>query len=203
MWRNRKTNQVNESLILSHFEKICEKYNETIIKYKRFSDFLKDIDNDSQRRTGHGSYFDLVEAEIFEDERRNNELLFSLEQITENLEIIIEKKAVFDKCVQLLESPEMRSTNVSNNSMEEAGIGANFLAGTIKAEDELRMKRMIFRVSRGRAIPSFFNLEHNPNEDFKSVKFILINSLVRIGKSLLFYIRDQRRIFCNKNWSRS
>ena len=83
--------------------------------------------------------------------------------------------------------------------MEEAGIGANFLAGTIKAEDELRMKRMIFRVSRGRAIPSFFNLEHNPNEDFKSVKFILINSLVRIGKSLLFYIRDQRRIFCNKN----
>jgi len=34
----------------------------------------------------------------------------------------------------------------------------NFIAGVIKAEDDLRMKRMIFRVSRGRAIPTFFDL---------------------------------------------
>ena len=34
----------------------------------------------------------------------------------------------------------------------------NFIAGVIKPEDDLRMKRMIFRVSRGRAIPTFFDL---------------------------------------------
>ena len=34
----------------------------------------------------------------------------------------------------------------------------NVLAGVIKAEDEMKMKRMIFRISRGRAIPQFFDL---------------------------------------------
>ena len=32
-----------------------------------------------------------------------------------------------------------------------------FIAGIIKATDELRMKRMIFRLSRGRAIATFFD----------------------------------------------
>ena len=35
-----------------------------------------------------------------------------------------------------------------------------FIAGIIKATDELRMKRMIFRISRGRALPSFFEYPH-------------------------------------------
>ena len=34
----------------------------------------------------------------------------------------------------------------------------NVLAGVIRAEDELKMKRMIFRISRGRAIPQYFDL---------------------------------------------
>ena len=34
----------------------------------------------------------------------------------------------------------------------------NILSGVIKADDEMRMKRMIFRISRGRAIPQFFDL---------------------------------------------
>lgn len=32
------------------------------------------------------------------------------------------------------------------------------MAGVIKLEEEMRMKRMIFRTSRGRAIPQFFDL---------------------------------------------
>ena len=95
----------------------------------------------------------------------------SRDQIYENLEILIEKKAVYDKCIELLESPILQSTNISLSSMEELGTYANFLAGTIKAEDELRMKRMIFRVSRGRAIPSFFNLDHI--DDLTSVYIII------------------------------
>ena len=34
----------------------------------------------------------------------------------------------------------------------------NFISGIIKAEDDMRMKRMIFRASRGRALPTFFDL---------------------------------------------
>lgn len=44
--------------------------------------------------------------------------------------------------------------------MEEEGYKSdlNFIAGVIKAEDDLKMKRMIFRISKGRAIPTFFDL---------------------------------------------
>ena len=46
--------------------------------------------------------------------------------------------------------------------MMEEGFQSDFkfIAGIIKATDELRMKRMIFRLSRGRAFPSFFDFPH-------------------------------------------
>ncbi len=121
----------------------------------------------------------------------------SLEQIAENLDIIIEKKAVFDKCVQLLESPEMRSTSVTLSSLEESGTGANFLAGTIKAEDELRMKRMIFRISRGRAIPTFFNFDSNDN--LLLVKYYFNPSQLLLERYSQSFIKDLLRTFYNKN----
>jgi len=123
--------------------------------------------------------------------------LSSLEQIAENLDIIIEKKAVFDKCVQLLESPEMRSTSVTLSSLEESGTGANFLAGTIKAEDELRMKRMIFRISRGRAIPTFFNFDSNDN--LLLVKYYFNPSQLLLERYSQSFIKDLLRTFYNKN----
>jgi len=43
---------------------------------------------------------------------------------------------------------------------EEGDAGnLNLIAGVIKAEDEVKMNRMVFRVSRGRAIPSFYNMD--------------------------------------------
>ena len=45
-----------------------------------------------------------------------------------------------------------------------------FLAGVIKATDELRMKRMIFRLSRGRAMVTYFDYDHK-GEVTPSVKF--------------------------------
>ena len=35
-----------------------------------------------------------------------------------------------------------------------------FISGIIKATDEMRMKRMIFRLSRGRAIATYFDYPH-------------------------------------------
>ncbi len=44
----------------------------------------------------------------------------------------------------------------------EEGIQSDFkfIAGVIKATDEPRMKRMIFRISRGRAFPNFFEFKN-------------------------------------------
>ena len=48
----------------------------------------------------------------------------------------------------------------------KASINSNLvlLAGTVPIENELKMKRMIFRVSRGNAITAFYWLEINKDE---------------------------------------
>jgi hypothetical protein len=96
----------------------------------------------------------------------------SYNHINESLENLIEKKSVFDKSSELLLSEGDRNMqsemSFSHNNINSSQIGIeleegfrsdlNFIAGVIKSEDDLRMKRMIFRVSRGRAIPTFFDL---------------------------------------------
>jgi V-type H+-transporting ATPase subunit a len=51
-----------------------------------------------------------------------------------------------------------------NDPEEGVYSGLKFIAGVIKAEDDLRMKRMIFRVSRGRAMSTFFDLSTDKND---------------------------------------
>ena len=109
------------------------------------------------------------------------ELLESYNHINENLENLIEKKSVFDKASQLFLSENEQSGNkLLNNAINldiEDGFRSdlNFIAGVIKAEDDIRMKRMVFRISRGRAIPTFFDLviENKLNVNFfsKNLKF--------------------------------
>jgi V-type H+-transporting ATPase subunit a len=144
---------------------MCENYGEKFIKYKKYTDFIDDLEKEINNKTNFNSnYFDLLENDIIEDERKITELIDSYNQINENLEILIEKKCVYDKSSQLILSSEQlqmgsESVRQQRNNMEEGfQSDLNFLAGVIKAEDDLRMKRMIFRISRGRAIPTFFDL---------------------------------------------
>ncbi len=141
-----------------------------MIKYKSYSSFITDseIDERNRDRRFGSTYFDLIENEILEDEKKITDLIESYTQISENLENLIEKKSVFDKVCQLLlaggqgrevNSPALRQRGNQMMIDEEVGQSdLNFIAGVIKAEDDLRMKRMIFRISKGRAIPTFFDL---------------------------------------------
>jgi len=135
-------------------------------------------DEQLRDRKFDATYFDLLEREIIEEEKKINELMESYNHFNENLENLIEKKSVFDKSSQLFLSEgdrirEMDGFGNRDRDMQnelslrnpmgleiEDGFRSdlNFIAGIIKSEDDLRMKRMIFRVSRGRAIPTFFDL---------------------------------------------
>jgi V-type H+-transporting ATPase subunit a len=128
-------------------------------------------------------YFDLLENEIYEEERKIFDLVDSYTKIKESLEVLIEQKCVFDKSHQLISSNTDLSQNfdlsnrrTGNNPMilEEGGnSGFVFLAGVIKAEDDIKMKRMIFRVSRGTALSTFFdfvNLEMKIKDSDSSPK---------------------------------
>ena len=147
------------------------------MKYSSYVNFISELENDERNRDRRfgSTYFDLIENEISEDEKKITELIESYSQISENLENLIEKKSVFDKTCQLLISGSdigsVRNNNsqfninkpnelLNSNDQEQQGSPSdlNFIAGVIKAEDDLRMKRMIFRISKGRAIPTFFDL---------------------------------------------
>ena len=170
-----------------NFEKIVTLYGEQMVKYNSYQTFKIDLENDKEQidQRLESNYFDLIENELIENEKRINELMKSYKDITEELDLLIEKKSVFDKSSQLmavqqinLNSPRNSyNNNLIENSLENF-INTNnnkkntplipeddfdlteihIISGVINPEDDMRLKRMIFRASRGRAIPSFFDL---------------------------------------------
>jgi hypothetical protein len=64
---------------------------------------MNDVEEDQKRKNKDRSlYFDELENEIIEDERKLRELTNFVNDITDNLELLNEKWAVFDKVSQLV-----------------------------------------------------------------------------------------------------
>ena len=164
---------------ITRIETICSKYNKTFAKFTSYKQFLEELEQEERNsKKNNALFFDLVEHELIEDEKRLNDLTSNYDRIAEDLDNLKERKAVYDKLAQLvanensefrnnLNSANLNRVNSNNNnnydlSDDERGVGATgmqTMAGVINAEDEIKMKRMIFRVSRGRATPTFFDLE--------------------------------------------
>jgi V-type H+-transporting ATPase subunit a len=161
----------------SKIEMIALEFHETVYSYDTFEQFLRDLENDQNLRDKrYGTYFDLLENEIIEEERRIMDLLDSFSKINETLETLIEMKHVFDKSAQLISSNTSLQLNQNFNPQDmiemkersdDFSSGLNFVAGVIKAEEDMKMKRMIFRASKGRAVATFFDLG---SEDSYKVK---------------------------------
>lgn len=150
---------------LHNIERVCERYNKELVRYTNYASFIYDLEDEVQRiKHSEKNFFDTVESEIFEDEKKLENLMSDFDTTSENLDIIKEKKAVYDKLSQLMPSSSegidaFRSQRLVSSSEEERVSNFNTIAGVVKAEDEIKMKRMIFRISRGRATPTFFDLE--------------------------------------------
>ena len=164
---------------LLKFDKLCIDYGMEIAQYTNYKKFLKDLNQDLSYRSKRRStaYFDMIENEIFEDEKKIEELIDSYEKIKESLNTLIERKAVIEKSAELFNTGmlvrEASGRNEVSRMLEEGFVSdLNYIAGVAKAEDEMRMKRMIFRISKGRAVPHFFNF---PEEKRKLEKVTLIN----------------------------
>jgi V-type H+-transporting ATPase subunit a len=167
------------------YTRICYDFHLPFNYYKTYEEFHLDITSDmTQRDKKLGStYFDLIENEIIENDKRINELVDSHSQIREDLVSLIEKKHV------LLKAEELIRTNLDFSNFSEAapgengvkqGLGSNlnFMAGVVNTEHEMKMKRMIFRISRGRAITAYYPLEINNDE------YLLTSTVRQRGMSL-------------------
>ena len=156
-----------------NYNKICYDFKYPIQNYKSFEEFTNDLRDDMLNRDKKfgATYFDLVESEILENERKINELVDSHSQIREDLINLIEKKHVFLKAQELVRS----------NNLNFAGMisSLNFIIGVVPNENEMKMKRMIFRISRGRAITAFYSLEIDKEE------YILTSTVRKRGANFI------------------
>jgi V-type H+-transporting ATPase subunit a len=170
------------------FENMADLYKEKIIKYKDYETFKLDLENSMRNmdRNFGSTYFDLIENETSENNKKLKELIDSYNLVDAQLTLLIEKKSVFDKSSELIFSqlntykiPKKQNIGlgIDDNSaiqnilksaeneqkktvlLDDYDVSElNFISGIIRAEDDMRMKRMIFRASRGRALPTFFDL---------------------------------------------
>ena len=171
---------------INDFNSICEDFKLETEKFNSYNEYdeLYKIDLNDKKLLG-STYFDYLENEILEKDRELTELVDNHSTIREDLVTLIEKKYVLKKTSELISSNNQminfsfqnnNATNVeediistsspSNDLVNPINVVDNlsFIAGVVKLSDELKMKRMIFRVSRGRAIASFYNLVINNDE---------------------------------------
>ena len=192
------------------FENMANLYELNINKYQDYETFKNDLENDMKNidKNIGSTYFDLIENETSENNRKLKELVDSYNTINEQLNNLIEKKAVFDKSSELilsqlntykvpkktnifsgLDSPnsveqmlkneENKKTNSLLDDYEVSEL--NFISGIIRAEDDMRMKRMIFRASRGRALPTFFDLTMEDKLSQTKVEKKIFNIFIQGG----------------------
>ena len=124
--------------------------------YKNYDKFIEDIENDlNMKGLTFSTYFDYIETEVIENEKKILDLIESHQKMKEDLEIELEKKLVFEKYFKMtggiLNAYDLKQKANSDSLVSFMGV--------IRADDEIKMNRMIIRMGRGRAIATFFDMD--------------------------------------------
>ena len=199
--------------ISSHLETLCEQFKIKHFPYTHYSSFKNDILRDQEmRQVQPGAYFDILENELIELDKQIQDLMHSYHQIKEDLEIEYEKKKVIEKYKSLIQSSSnlLNDSFISNNSVFDNSNNNNnnnnnvnalsFIIGVVKAEDDLKMKRMIFRCSKGTAIANFFNFDQPLMSSNSASSSSNSNNSNNVLKKIfvIFYPSDGKEILRNK-----
>ena len=174
--------------ILINFEIYSEMNKIILNKYDNFQQFNKDLKRDQEMRNCFNSkYFDLIENELIDKNKKFLELIDSYIKIKDELYLEIEKKLIYQKYLSLIEENSNLSflnmsednhisndLNINNISIISNNNGANnnkilFLIGITNAENEMKLKRLIFRASRGNAMSNFFNISESVEQIMKDI----------------------------------
>ena len=141
---------------------ICDHFNIEHQKIKKFEDYVRyfDIFEDKVKREGKLG-FDFIESEINKDSLDIGELFSNFKSIEENLIVLNEKKEVWDKLNYMILNKLNKNSFLEEKLSfveETEASGVEFIAGVVGFEDSMRMKKMVFRASKGRAIFETFEM---------------------------------------------
>lgn len=150
---------------------VCYNFNMPYKQYLSFEEFNEDLNNDIKERDKKfgSTYFDLLENEILENDRRINELIDSHSQIKDDLVSLIEKKYVFKIAANIVKKNiaygDFSDTDANDDGIKQSSTSnLNFILGVVSTDLEFKMKRVIYRVSRGHAITRFYDFNINGEE---------------------------------------
>ena len=149
------------------FFNYANEFRQKIYRYPNYQKFIEDLEKDiSLKGLSLSTYFDFIESEINDNERKILDLIESYQKMKEDLVIELEKKLVFEKYFKmtggLLDAYDLKEKANADSLVSFMGV--------IRAEDEIKMNRMILRCSHGRAIATFFDFVYPREISFDFIR---------------------------------
>ena len=180
---NEKNLKFLDEMIYNNFNNKYERYQ----NYDFFKAHL-DQDMSFKEKKFNSNYFDLIEIELNDDVQKIKEQIKLNNETIDDYLFLLEFKFALDKILTLFHTDEFNFDEVktfseikldaesefseiemieeknSKRSREHKQANINlhnisYMIGMCKFQDELKISRMIFRASKDRAIPSFFDID--------------------------------------------
>ena len=135
---------------LSSFEKFAKDFGLNVETYNNY-EFIYDLERDqNNKKLSNEEYFDSIEQEISDGYNKMRELIESYNKIKNDLIYETERKMVLEKYFLLTAS---NIKNIENNEEENL----TSMGGICDADLDIKIMRMLFRISKGRIIQTFFD----------------------------------------------
>jgi len=163
-------------------EKICEEFNFEIKRYDNIKSFYADSQEDKDfYRNYSSSYFDIIENQIYEDEKKLDEFIQAknrlIQEIIEKHDKFFAVKTLF-KSLDVLNGKSNRQSDVAVNKvfsndysiedecylsaqlLEEGHYEDNqlYICGVVRAEEKMKYQRMVFRANFNRCNFNFMEI---------------------------------------------
>jgi V-type H+-transporting ATPase subunit a len=159
--------------------------------FQNYEEFRKELKKDQNaRKEMRTDYFDMIETEIENEEKELDQFLQNKSENFQNLNSLIENREILKKLSKLTYLDPNINMNNSQNSNSNYSIlnnefavgyeinqnqindnsrildgdfrgGLQFISGVILAENELKLRRTVFRVSYGLGLTTFWDIDQN------------------------------------------
>jgi len=160
--------------------------------FENYDNFRIELKKDqTARKEMRTDYFDMIETEIENEEKELDQFLQNKSENFESLNSLIENREILKKLSLLTyQDPcignsfisqggslnnEIGQNNINDNSRvmdADSRGGLQFISGVILAENELKLRRTVFRVSYGLGLSTFWDIDpkifENMNQNFEA-----------------------------------
>lgn len=157
--------------------------------FENYEDFRNELKKDQGlRKEMRTDYFDMIESEIINEEKELEQFLQNQSENNQSLNSLLENREILRKLSLLTyqdpsmansfnpqmnnsgslnsEFPNQIQNNINDNSriMDDNRGGLQFISGVILAENELKLRRTVFRVSYGLGLSTFWDIDQKTFE---------------------------------------